>query len=397
MLLRINKLFRIKKIKCKKTIEEKIQESVMRFNVLFLPAAAICMSTALFSSENKEEMVSFAMPEKTGAIELPKSNKVERSESQMMNIDVEKLVVSKNSINGFVNLELLYWRAEGDRWIYGYALDSRQQLIAPGSLGGQTSGIKTIRGKAKWKPGARLELGYATAYNWNISGIWTYYHNRSVSNHRADNGLAGNIFLGGTGAKSVSKINYNVGDLQFSSSFQLLQNLCLKPYFSARAAWIEQNQRNTYTGDSILPAGVFNGTYRQATDWSGFGPRLGLDIACHFGKTGLRFFGGFSASLLYGSIHMKTNLDYLGTLGSVFVETRDRSHALKTNVQALIGADMKWWFDHCKKAISLYAVWETNYWWHMEALTPLRANLTNELATQDLTLSGVSGGLTFEF
>ncbi len=365
----------------------------MRSCALFFPAIAMLLSAALYSSENKREMISFTAKEKQGATEAIQPGETISSENQ---IDAKKLVVAKNAINGFTNVEFLYWRAEGDRWVYAYTLDSGQALIAPGNLDAQTTGVKTLRGKAEWKPGARVELGYSTAFHWNISGIWTYYHNRSVSTYRADNGLAGNIVLAGTHAHSVSRINYNVGDLQFSSCFQLLKNLSLKPYFSVRGAWIEQNQRNRFTG-SPIPTGLFNGTYRQAIDWSGYGPRLGMDVACHFGKTGLSFFGGLSASLLFGNLHTKINLDYLGTLAPVFVETRDRSHALKTNLQALIGADMKWWFDHCKKAIALYAAWETNYWWHIEALTPLRANLTNYLTSQDLILSGLSAGLAFEF
>ncbi len=371
----------------------------MQLRYLFSPAAAIFMSAALFSSAtNDEETVSMSSTSSSEMFEPSKTSltsRVGNVEDQMTNMEIKKTVSSKNPLHGFVNLELLYWRAQGNHWIYAYTLDSGQAL--PASLTAQSEGIKNIRGKSEWKPGSRLEVGVSTVHNWNISGIWTYYHNRSTSSHSASNGLAGNILLQGTKAGSCSKINYNLGDLEFSSSYGLLKNLCLKPYISARGAWINQIVRNHYSGDGVLY--ILNGMYRQSSEWNGFGPRVGTNVAYHFGKSCFSFIGGLSGSILYGNAHMKSNLNFNNNLGvPISIEMRDHCSELKTNLQAFIGADLKWHFDHCKKAFCLHAEWETNYWWNVGGqATPIRLALTDQISSQDLIMSGVSGGVAFEY
>ncbi len=361
----------------------------VRRNYFLLSAAGLFILAAFFFSpdaqKHRESKRSWKGADSLSPAEHSLANRVEQLEDQMKTIREEGLGGSKNPLHGFMNVSFLYWKAWGNQWKYATAIEGS------GSLANQ-GGFVAISGESKWKPGGRFTLGFAMPYHWDISGIWTYYHNESISSCHADDGLLGLFALEGTAARSLAKIDYNVGDVEFAGMYGLIKNCCVRPYISVRGARIWQHVVNHYTGGADISK---NGLFRNASKWNGFGPRAGANVAYYFGRSGLSFFGGLSATLLFGSLHAKSDIE---GLSAGHAQIRDNHRDLKTNLQTLIGADIHWRFDRGKKAFSLHAAWEANYWWHMGEEAPLQtAGNSGVTFGTDLTMSGITAGGSLEY
>ena len=361
-------------------------------SIFLLPAIVLCTATGLFSAKYNDRMVSMGNLNNQHSTEIKKpslSNRVQMLEDQM----IENSVESQNPNSGYINFEFLYWRENQTLWNCANVQDiiNNQGVLA------------NIIGKPEWKPGGRIEIGFTTGLNWNVSAMWTYHYNKSHSHYSNENGLIGENFFLATEASSVFKTNYNIGDLQLSSLFSVLKNLFIKPYIGAQGAWIKYTQDNKYSG--VYPDIVHanNGTKPSIDKWYGVGPSFGMTGYFNFGKSGLSFFGGASTALLYGNEKQKVKYVVLSlhTGSTSEIRIAQSSHQLKAHLQLLVGADFKWKFDQERKALSLHAAWETNYWWHLGEKAPLLIigeGFTGLPAPQeDLSLYGINVGIGFDY
>jgi hypothetical protein len=365
---------------------------VFMYKKLVLPALALCAFSFLFSVENNDKLISMGNldnPMKVKKATL--TNRVQALEDQLQ--DKTKLVDSKNQMYGFLNLELLCWRADQTVWNY-----------ATTSAGTITVGtITNITGSPDWKPGCRLELGFSLPYNWNISAMWTHHRAKSHSSYSNENGLIGHGLFLALDADTHFKTNYNIADLQLSSIFSVLKNIYINPEIGVRGAWIKCHQSDEYTGRYPTGSNLNVGTYNNIDKWYGYGPSFGMTSYYNFNRTGFSFFGGFSTALLYGSEHLKTIFDILNlrTGRESHLEIKQNDHQLKAHLQLVIGADMKWKFHQDKRAVSIHASWETNYWWHLGEKPPLEIITEGFIGIQpppqDLTFSGVNVGIGFDY
>lgn len=112
-------------------------------------------------------------------------------------------------------------------------------------------------------------------------------------------------FLLNTTARSVVKFNIDQVNLVFDHLIKLMDNIQLEPFLGVSSAYLKEDITNNYTGSDPV-WGPY--THRVHTDssFTGFGPRLGLDVSYfvnrHFGVN-----AEIASSLFAGRLASSTN------------------------------------------------------------------------------------------
>lgn len=358
---------------------------------------ALSLSGELFSSEEMREISMFQSDEKASlGMTLSTSTRLRKAEDAIQ--ELKKSRGTRNSHCGYLNVDFLCWRGQGSDWGFAGVDDI---MSNPRNVG-----IKGVRGEPKWKPGIRMEVGFSTPLDWNISFLWTYYHNRSTSAIAKQAGIEDPFFdLFGTTYSSASHINYNTLDLELSTNLSLLNYFTYKPFIAARCLLLRNGYRNHLDGG--LPVGM-SGISPDATNvihhhfW-GLGPLVGSTAYFRLGKSGLDLFGTLAASLLCGRVSLKQDVGQNVTFsttqtGPAFnFEFRDAFYDLKTSLQLLLGLQWKKWFDHDKRAVSLDVSWEANYWWDQTDDGLAGAFGAGSIFSEAWILYGANFGLGFDF
>jgi hypothetical protein len=100
-------------------------------------------------------------------------------------------------------------------------------------------------------------------------------------------------------AYGKSQYDYDAIDLVFGQWIKIGDRVDLHPFGGLRYASVDMTDKGTYTQAS----GAYS-TGKVSSDWSGIGPRAGIDGVVHVGS-GVSFVGTVGASLLAGSTDSK--------------------------------------------------------------------------------------------
>jgi hypothetical protein len=375
----------------------------MRFAYLLLPVMATCFVSSGFSAaESQDDKLVTMSTYNDGLGEKPGlKSRVQGIEDRLGKLEKTKGIRTDNPLHGYLNLDVLVWKAQGRDQYYALMSD-----MPPRSDGSAAVSGRIQRAKSEWKPGSRFEIGFSTVHDWNVGAIWTFYHNNSCSSKVSTTQELEPFFITNWPTRSVYHyhLNYNTVDLQFASNCCLTRNLILKPFIDVRSAWIKASDRIRFSGLQATRTGVpVDATVTMKYSWVGFGPRVGAGAMYKFGHSGFSFFGDFSGSLLYGTARLKestqSNSDIetnQQVIHASYLEQRDLFGDLKPSIELMLGANYKWEFSHGKKAISLHAAWETNYWWDLKDYFASPDNLAFEMSSA-LWLMGVNIGLGFDY
>jgi hypothetical protein len=334
----------------------------MQLKSLVLPVAILALMGNGYADE--KNLDSYPMKDATSqaSSDLNKSDHVFTMEKAPKKMEAKSEISEKNGKKNevvevadlktqnpnlfFFNVDFLWWKAKGNGWIYIRDID----FFEPGS---PLLDEDYFRGNSEWNPGARIEVGFSTPLEWNIGGIYTYYHNESESKKR-------NVIL--TLGQTTYNINlsttklhtdYNVLDLELTSSCFWHKYLIIKPIFGARGAWIKYGYHDKYYYSTNTEQ--FQ-TIRNK--YSAGGPRMGVDAYFKVGG-GFDFMGGITASLLYGHMSASFARNFLSATTTI---DHEKFSDLKGTLQMQLGANWKYFFDKDTKAFSLHLLWENNYW-----------------------------------
>lgn len=298
-------------------------------------------------------------------------------------------VKTKNPHLGYVYLDYLYWAGKRT----GMSYEVENYYYTPPSKWGDR---KTVN--PEWCSGFKIDMGFSNIFDWMVSGIFTYYKNRL---HDRQKFSTTHVSIKTLGYVSSSETNFHLiywtADLDFGTLFQLSSSAALKPFITARGAhfhYYSQYQAENFS--DISDPTVDESINLQAPfTFTGLGPRVGFNLICRCGNTGLNFLGLLSTSLVYGKVKYEDN--YLQTTfynqRTNYLNVKGRFKDLKANLQLLLGAEWKAVFDHEKKAILLRVLWENNYWWDQ-----VNYFNQNELHVfKSLVLYGANFGMGFEY
>lgn len=317
-------------------------------------------------------------PKPCKKIETPKPvTPVCKKEKKVCDVEVQNLCTENPNLF-FFNVDFLWWKAKGNGWIVVQDFD----IIS----GGTFINIDNMRGDSEWNPGARVEIGFSTPLEWNIGALYTYYHNESFSKIRNTGIVAqGQTVYQIDLATSKLNIDYNILDLELTSSCFWHKNLLIKPIFGARGAWIKYTYRNKY----YFYASNLEQFRNIKNQYKAGGPRMGVDAYFKVGG-GFDFMGAITASLLYGHAYANYDRNFLTSPRRIDYE---KYTDLKGTLQMQIGANWKYLFDKDTKAFSLHLLWENNFWIELGDVYPSQAiGFAETLFTY-----GLNFGFGFEF
>ncbi len=297
--------------------------------------------------------------------------------------------------------DFLYLKAEEDN--LEYALQSAAPIADLVTL---TQG-KVHRISTDYEPGFRAGLGFLIPHDeWDLYFIWTCYRtheNASVS------ALPGeiiyptmlNIFQNpqATSASSSWHLNFNTGDIEVGRSFFAGRFFTLRPFASARGAWIHQGINANY-GNVLYNSTAASFTSVKAHNTSSmraFGLRLGVDVDWELGDGWNIFFNG-SGSLLWSEF----NINQKETLpdGTRINQIGNHLHAV-TPVMEIAGG-LSWGrylFQH-RYFLKIHAGWEEQIWFAQNRFSRMMDDVNPGslvFNSGDLSLSGLNVGATLGF
>jgi len=142
-------------------------------------------------------------------------------------------------------------------------------------------------------------------------------------------------------ANGTSDYDYDSIDLVFGQWIRIGERVDMHPFGGLRWSQIDEHDKGIYT--------AVNGNRaigKIKSDFSGIGPRAGLDAAVHVGS-GVSIVGTVGASLLVGDIDTKiTNRNYVdGTADTGFTYKNDENAHVIPELDARLGINYTYNFD----------------------------------------------------
>ncbi len=280
--------------------------------------------------------------------------------------------------------------------------------LVKGEVQGFSSGSK----EWDWRPGFRIGLGYYGIHDdWSFDIEWTYIKIKADASTNLT-GIGGIVplmlpplqTLNTFTAKDASARwtgDYNTADLSFGKPYHISRYFVAKPFFGARAAFIDQDYTARY---SILPTGNLpqNIKVKHKNDsWGG-----GLRAGCYgefLVSSNWYIFGKASGSILFGKFDLSQNANWQS------IETSPSARNLKVNdshyqaqPNAELGLGISWnhLFSKNKNMFSLRGSYEFIHWWNQNQIRRFY-NTTNpgssdQTSRGDLSFNGFQIEIRFE-
>jgi hypothetical protein len=303
---------------------------------------------------------------------------------------------TQNAHLGFLYVDYLFWKAQNNDWCWGIKYTDEPTALRD---------LEGLRGKATWGSGVKAQLGFSKIFDWTISGVYTHFKKTSHAKEMGDQITTLFFPLSHRlGAASKMKVNYNVADLEFAGSSFLSKTMLFKPIIGIRGAWFVNSYHNiSYgliegTGTVTRPLVPFTAYVDLPQHFWGFGPRAGAQVSFQVGKTGLSFLGSLTGSFLTGKMKLSHRIKTVkeDTIGTVVVVSKrfDRARDLKVSLQAILGAEWRYFFDCHQKDLFVHLQWEGNYWMGQGNYIRL---FGSDLLQKAFFLHGINFGIGFDY
>lgn len=257
----------------------------------------------------------------------------------------------------------------------------------------------------KFKSGYKATLGVFTdTDNWDAIAEYTWLGGRhsAHSNGPVNGGIipfwghpanVANDILSG---KSRWRVRFDLLDVTLGRSCYVGTQLTLRPFFGARAAWIDQKYIVTYT-PQITPRYEI----RSTNDSWGAGPEAGLDMNFLLGY-GTRLIGKVEGDLLFTRYNMRIKeQNSTNPSGPLAVDFRQRHlYYLRPHLDLEMGFGWGAYFCNHNYHIDLSASYCYQIFWsqNMFRMFVSSAAVGKSFAPNgDLYIQGATGTLRFDF
>jgi hypothetical protein len=196
-----------------------------------------------------------------------------------------------------------------------------------------TTNTTYLQNDPKWGWGFLLEGSYHFSTGNDISVNWTHYdRNQSVFSDRIY--FNGSALGAGRVLKTESKwdaVNFEFGQMVNFGEFKKIR-------FHGGAQYARINN-NSYFSPAIIPPNNYN-TGRLDSEFSGFGPRTGLDMSYDLGN-GFSVFGNSAAAILVGDSKFNgvfSEIVPINPANNIVWSSRGSKRALVPELEAKLGA-----------------------------------------------------------
>ncbi|MBI3237084.1 MAG: hypothetical protein HYZ48_05245 [Chlamydiales bacterium] len=319
----------------------------------------------------------------------------------------------------------LYLQATTDNLLYAESIT----LVPPSGSKPGYADAEERQLDFEWAPGVQVNLGYIfpQRQQWEVFLSWNYLHSKAHdSADVAPLNLNGSFikpymysYITGGDAEKASadwKLKFNTLDLTFARQFFVGKYLALKPMLGLRGAFIDQHFHAKYAAFQVggtLGAPLlfpFDSFFKNHTDFSGGGVRLGADLQW-FMSSQWSILGGFSGSLLYG--HFKVRQKISGAIlitDSILIPTpvkiRDSQNRISPNLEGKFGIQWQTFFNQDRFKVSLGAFYTLIYWFNQNKIlnastsfsfNPIAPHATINPQAGNLQMQGGTFELRFEF
>ncbi len=266
----------------------------------------------------------------------------------------------------------------------------------------------------RYRSGFQIGVGLNVHYdNWDFYGNWTHMRNSTTTSESASAPVffimpvqSGSVGGDPPTASSYTvdwKLRFDTFDVEMGRQLYLGRRLIIRPFASARAAWINRRMEANFTGMNSNYANFFQGVSPRTlngpmfldfknTFW-GLGPRAGVDTRWMLTKLGFGFLANISGSLLTGPFRNRTTaiVNDVTVMEGALLDKR--LFTTRTNVEGSIGFD----YGHCfARWVFLYTSvsYEVSYWWNMLATL---SYIDTSVHKNDLCLRGLNVQLRVDF
>ncbi len=300
----------------------------------------------------------------------------------------------------FVDGSFIYWQAKEKGLELGYLSPSAANITA-----GHTGNV--INMDFDYKPGFKVGLGMNFEHdNWNVYADYTRLHGTNTKSYAKAN--AADSFVQGWMADGTDtyntnfsthwKLNYDMIDFELGRPFYNGKKLTVKPFFGVRGGWIKQQYSPVLTYDT-------GSTINYPTAGAGtrswlVGPRAGFNTNWLLGK-GFRFFGDFSASLLYQRFKLKYHYTSYADYTTPAARFKDKFSYITPNINFFAGFGWGTYFDHNNWHFDVLAGYEFENYWNQNYMRNMadRVLVTGcpDTDAGDLSLSGLTVKMRFDF
>ncbi len=289
-----------------------------------------------------------------------------------------------------------------------------------------------------WNPGFKFAAGYNLPYDgWDAEARYTYYHGELTDLKKTFDSQIGPVGVGIVPlwhypfieiptttnplrfryASSAWKLNFNSMDLECGREFFTFPSLPMRLHLGAKAAWINQTYKASYSGGTI-----FNGTLNSpigssyeyltskmvfASHLWGLGPRAGLDSRWNM-KYGLSLIADAALSLIYSHTKLTTKYDdtlldqTAGDLIAPHFRLKEKFSELTPALEASLGLD--WGHCFCCTGRPIYfgasIAYEVQYWWsqnHARRNYPYNAPANMWDSRGALQMQGLTAALRWDY
>jgi hypothetical protein len=299
----------------------------------------------------------------------------------------------EEGINLFFSGDYLYWTAHEDGLYFAQTgaghprsgFDGRIQRIDPG-----------------WNSGMRLGAGLNfPKEGYDTFFCWTWFSAGGHGSAHSDRGTLLPLWAQNSSPKCTQAIHakgkwefdLQTYDLEWGRSSWFGGHLSLRPFFSLRAAWIDQTLKNHFTPATHSDP---HSQLHSKSNFHGGGLRAGIDSRFCL-PAGFAIYGLASGSLLYGqsdaglTIHEEEHL---------IAHTRDKFLKGISSLQISLGAAWDTHFAHDRLHLEFHVGWEQNIWFAINQMNHSMHPLSGEnyfKESSSLSTQGIVAGGRFDF
>jgi hypothetical protein len=274
-----------------------------------------------------------------------------------------------------------------------------------------------------WDLGFKIGIGAFLNHDaWKLDAewMWLHVHEKSSLNLPAGTNnewliplwLPANVqsVLTGKNNSADWQALYNTVDVSLGHPYHISRYLVADPFIGLRFGFIEQDYivrysraYTAYAGDTSAAVESINVT--NDNDYWGVGARAGLNTEWNLGA-GVKLFGKFAASLLYGKFNVKQKTDLTTTNDA---QADHEFYQILPNMDLAIGAAYGTFLSKRKYLMTISVAYEFHHWWQQNNMrqfntktanvgaTTLFTGYSTPVARGDFSLGGLDVAVRFDF
>jgi len=256
-----------------------------------------------------------------------------------------------------------------------------------------------------YKSGLKAGLGcYSNRDNWDVYAEYTWLSGHQFSSISAPDsgtiypfwGHPANSGIQISSGKGRWNLELNIADLQLARSYYVGSKLTFRPYFAARAAWINQKSSVVYVPTATgIPYHIRNSSH----SW-GVGPGTGISAEWLLGY-GIRVLSSAEADILFTRYNLHMTEESSEDPSTLAIDLYQRHlYCLRPHSDLEIGLGWETYFDNHNYHFDILATYGFQIFWNQNMFRNFVNSVSYGKSVEpngDLYIHGLTGAVRFDF